>query len=83
MRDCPYFLARNRHAIGAVAHIRRYISGLIYLSGYFLGCAHMKLDQYQKAIDAFQKAVAQKSNCAEAFNDLESCFFIVGFDLKK
>jgi len=50
----PLFFARNRHAIGAVAHIRRYISGLIYLSGYFLGCAHMKLDQYQKVIEAFQ-----------------------------
>lgn len=33
MRDCPYFFASNRHAIGAVAHIKRYISGLIYSSG--------------------------------------------------
>ena len=45
---------------------------------YFLGCAHMKLDQHQKAIEAFQKAVAQKNNYTEALNNLGSCLFSLG-----
>ena len=45
---------------------------------YFLGCAHMKLDQYQRAIEAFKEAVAQKSDYAEAHNNLGSCQFSLG-----
>jgi tetratricopeptide (TPR) repeat protein len=43
-----------------------------------LGCSHMRLNQFDEAIVAFQEVVSQKQDDAESFSNLAICLMTVG-----
>jgi tetratricopeptide (TPR) repeat protein len=45
---------------------------------YALGCAFMRIENFEKAISAFQEVVSQKGDDAECFSNLAICFTTVG-----